>query len=44
MVAKGAALEVNVAQSAEGQEQDFSVVILEIEKPAHLGSGDNRSP
>src|SRR5208337_4807800 len=37
-----AAFEVNAAQSAEGQEQDFSAVILEMEKQAHLGSADNR--
>jgi 3-hydroxyisobutyrate dehydrogenase len=42
MPATRAAFEVNVAQSAEGQEQDFSAVILEMEKQAHLGSGDNR--
>jgi 3-hydroxyisobutyrate dehydrogenase-like beta-hydroxyacid dehydrogenase len=32
MPATRAAFEVNVAQSAEGQEQDFSAVILEMEK------------
>jgi 3-hydroxyisobutyrate dehydrogenase len=42
MPATRAAFEVNVAQSAEAQEQDFSAVILEMEKQAHLGSGDNR--
>ena len=42
MPATRASFEVNVAQSAEGQEQDFSAVILEMEKQAHLGSGDNR--
>jgi 3-hydroxyisobutyrate dehydrogenase-like beta-hydroxyacid dehydrogenase len=41
MPATHAAFEVNVAQSAQGQEQDFSAVILEMEKQAHLGSGDN---
>ena len=41
MPATHAAFEVNVAQSAQGQEQDFSAVILEMEKRAHLGSGDN---
>jgi 3-hydroxyisobutyrate dehydrogenase-like beta-hydroxyacid dehydrogenase len=40
MPATRAALEVNAAQSAQGQEQDFSAVILEMEKQAHLGSGD----
>jgi 3-hydroxyisobutyrate dehydrogenase-like beta-hydroxyacid dehydrogenase len=33
-----AAFEVNAAQSAQGQEQDFSAVILEMEKRAHLDS------
>jgi 3-hydroxyisobutyrate dehydrogenase len=42
MPATRAAFEVDVAQSAEGQEQDFSAVILEMEKQAHLGAGDNR--
>jgi 3-hydroxyisobutyrate dehydrogenase-like beta-hydroxyacid dehydrogenase len=32
-----AAFEINAAQSAQGQEQDFSAVILEMEKRAHLG-------
>ncbi len=41
MPATRAAFEVNAAQSAEGQEQDFSAVILEMEKQAHLGSADN---
>jgi 3-hydroxyisobutyrate dehydrogenase-like beta-hydroxyacid dehydrogenase len=41
MPATRAAFEVNEAQSAQGQEQDFSAVILEMEKQAHLGSGDN---
>ena len=41
MPATRAAFEVNAAQSAQGQEQDFSAVILEMEKQAHLGSGDN---
>jgi 3-hydroxyisobutyrate dehydrogenase-like beta-hydroxyacid dehydrogenase len=40
MPATHAAFEVNVAQSAQGQEQDFSAVILEMEKQAHLGSAD----
>jgi 3-hydroxyisobutyrate dehydrogenase-like beta-hydroxyacid dehydrogenase len=38
MPATHAAFEVNVAQSAQGREQDFSAVILEMEKQAHLGS------
>jgi 3-hydroxyisobutyrate dehydrogenase len=42
MPATRAAFEVNAAQSAEGQEQDFSAVILEMERQAHLDSGDNR--
>jgi 3-hydroxyisobutyrate dehydrogenase-like beta-hydroxyacid dehydrogenase len=41
MPAARAAFEVNAAQSAPGQEQDFSAVILEMEKRAHLGSGGN---
>jgi 3-hydroxyisobutyrate dehydrogenase-like beta-hydroxyacid dehydrogenase len=40
MPATHAAFEVNVAQSAQGQEQDFSGVILEMERQAHLGSAD----
>jgi 3-hydroxyisobutyrate dehydrogenase-like beta-hydroxyacid dehydrogenase len=42
MPATRAAFEVNAAQSAQGQEQDFSAVILEMEKQAHLDSRDNR--
>ena len=38
MAATRAAFEVNAAQSAQGLEQDFSAVILEMEKRAHLGS------
>jgi 3-hydroxyisobutyrate dehydrogenase-like beta-hydroxyacid dehydrogenase len=38
MPATRAAFEVNAAQSAQGLEQDFSAVILEMEKRAHLGS------
>jgi 3-hydroxyisobutyrate dehydrogenase-like beta-hydroxyacid dehydrogenase len=41
MPATRAAFEVNAAQSAGGQEQDFSAVILQMEKQAHLGSVDN---
>jgi 3-hydroxyisobutyrate dehydrogenase len=40
MPATHAAFEVNVAQSAQGREQDFSAVILEMEKQARLGSAD----
>jgi 3-hydroxyisobutyrate dehydrogenase len=38
MPATRAAFEINAAQSAHAQEQDFSAVILEMEKRAHLGS------
>ncbi len=41
MPATRAAFEVNAARSAEGQEQDFSAVILEMEKRDHLGSAGN---
>jgi 3-hydroxyisobutyrate dehydrogenase-like beta-hydroxyacid dehydrogenase len=41
MPATRAASEVNAAQSAQGQEQDFSAVILEMGKQAHLVSRDN---
>src|SRR6202453_2675449 len=44
MPATRAAFEVNAAQSAQGQEQDFSAVILEMEKQAHLDSGDAVRP
>ncbi|MFZ1113499.1 MAG: NAD-binding protein [Candidatus Acidiferrales bacterium] len=40
MPATRVAFEVNAAQSTQGQEQDFSEVILEMEKQAHLGFGD----
>jgi 3-hydroxyisobutyrate dehydrogenase len=40
MPATRAAFEVNAAQSAQGQEQDFSAVILEMERQAHLGPTD----
>src|SRR5271163_1124314 len=40
MPATRAAFEVNSAQSTQGAEQDFSAVILEMEKRAHLGSGE----
>jgi 3-hydroxyisobutyrate dehydrogenase len=42
MPATRAAFEVNAAQWAQGQEQDFSAVIMEMERQAHLESGDNR--
>src|ERR1700687_534383 len=38
MPAAGAAFEINARQSDEGAEQDFSAVILQMEKRAHLGS------
>jgi len=41
MPATRAAFQVNAAQSAQGQEQDFSAVILEMEQQAHLDSADN---
>ena len=40
MPAAGAAFEINARQSDEGAEQDFSAVILQMEKRAHLGSMD----
>ncbi len=40
MPAAGAAFEINARQSDEGPEQDFSAVILQMEKQAHLGSTD----
>jgi 3-hydroxyisobutyrate dehydrogenase-like beta-hydroxyacid dehydrogenase len=44
MPATEAAFEVNARQSEQGQEQDFSAVILQMEKQAHLGpQGEGRS-
>jgi 3-hydroxyisobutyrate dehydrogenase-like beta-hydroxyacid dehydrogenase len=40
MPATGAALEVNSAQLKQGNEQDFSAVILQMEEQANLGSAD----
>jgi len=40
MPAAQAAFEVNASQLAEGGEQDFSAVILQMEKRVHLGSTD----
>jgi 3-hydroxyisobutyrate dehydrogenase-like beta-hydroxyacid dehydrogenase len=40
MPATRAAYEVNVMQSEQGKEQDFSAVILQMEKQASLGSTD----
>ena len=43
MPATGAAFEINARQADEGAEQDFSAVILQMEKRGHLGSnGDGR--
>src|SRR3984893_18015259 len=41
MPAAGAAFEINARQSDEGAEQDFSAVILQMEKRAHLSSNDH---
>ena len=41
MPATGAAFEINARQSEEGAEQDFSAVILQMEKRAHLGAAKN---
>lgn len=41
MPATAAAFEVNARQSEQGQEQDFSAVILQMEKQAHLDSAGN---
>jgi 3-hydroxyisobutyrate dehydrogenase-like beta-hydroxyacid dehydrogenase len=41
MPAAGAAFEVNARQSDEGAEQDFSAVILQMEKRVHLGLNGN---
>jgi len=41
MPAAAAAFEINARQSDLGEEQDFSAVILQMEKQAHLGSKDN---
>jgi 3-hydroxyisobutyrate dehydrogenase-like beta-hydroxyacid dehydrogenase len=40
MPATGAAFEVNARQSEQEQEQDFSAVILQMEKQDHLASAD----
>jgi hypothetical protein len=42
MPAARAALEINAAQLTSGNEQDFSAVILQIEKKAHLDSADKQ--
>ncbi|HYT21986.1 MAG TPA: NAD(P)-dependent oxidoreductase [Candidatus Polarisedimenticolia bacterium] len=41
MPAAGAAFEINARQSDEGAEQDFSAVILQMEKHPHLGPHGN---
>jgi 3-hydroxyisobutyrate dehydrogenase-like beta-hydroxyacid dehydrogenase len=41
MPAAGAAFEVNARQSEQEQEQDFSAVILQMERRAHLDSNGN---
>jgi 3-hydroxyisobutyrate dehydrogenase-like beta-hydroxyacid dehydrogenase len=41
MPATAAAFEINARQSDLGEEQDFSAVILQMEKQAHLGSRDS---
>jgi 3-hydroxyisobutyrate dehydrogenase-like beta-hydroxyacid dehydrogenase len=43
MPAAGAAFEINARQSDEGEEQDFSAVILQMEKQAHLPLTENGS-
>jgi 3-hydroxyisobutyrate dehydrogenase len=42
MPAAKAALQVNAAQLTPGNEQDFSAVILQMEKQAHLDSADEK--
>jgi 3-hydroxyisobutyrate dehydrogenase-like beta-hydroxyacid dehydrogenase len=42
MPAAEVAFEINARQLDEGTEQDFSAVILQMEKRAHLGSSGNR--
>ena len=44
MPAADAAFEINARQLDEGAEQDFSAVILQMEKRAHLGSNGNGRP
>jgi 3-hydroxyisobutyrate dehydrogenase-like beta-hydroxyacid dehydrogenase len=45
MPAAGAAFEINARQADEGGEQDFSAVILQMEKRAHMGTnGNGRKP
>jgi 3-hydroxyisobutyrate dehydrogenase-like beta-hydroxyacid dehydrogenase len=42
MPAAGAAFEINARQSEEGAEQDFSAVILQMEKRAHVGFSNEK--
>jgi len=42
MPAAKAALQVNAAQLMPGNEQDFSAVILQMERQAHLDSADGK--
>jgi hypothetical protein len=44
MPAAGAAFEINAKQSDEEAEQDFSAVILQMEKYAHLDSTAGPTP
>jgi 3-hydroxyisobutyrate dehydrogenase-like beta-hydroxyacid dehydrogenase len=44
MPAAGAAFEINARQSEEGAEQDFSAVILQMERRAHLSSSGSGRP
>jgi 3-hydroxyisobutyrate dehydrogenase-like beta-hydroxyacid dehydrogenase len=44
MPATRAAFQINAAQSAQAREQDFSAVILEMEKRSHLASGGSQGP
>jgi hypothetical protein len=41
MPAAGAAFEINARQADEGAEQDFSAVIMQMEKYGHLASTAN---
>jgi len=41
MPATDVAFAINARQASEGPEQDFSAVILQMEKRAHLGSNGN---
>jgi 3-hydroxyisobutyrate dehydrogenase len=43
MPAARAALDINAAQLTPGNEQDFSAVILQMEKQAHLDSAGDES-